>query len=206
MALYEDRLNGCQNLLEEICIQLLKEFPRQLLLKQTFSSCAPFAPVVCRWRGTRRWTWGSWVRLSLAASTACRRRWMSSLRVGGMPYCCRTRSMVYCSKRWVKSCPPSLLLPVEMKSMFNLVLKQDEGCAPDVTPFPCVLLVNVSEVFLRLHYPKPSNLNTHWGQTTEPGEKHGTCIKIQKVITRVPTFSKQWISMIFYEFSNHLTV
>lgn len=36
---------------------------------------------------------------------------MSSLRVGGTPNSCRTRSVVYWSNLWLKSWPPSLLFP-----------------------------------------------------------------------------------------------
>lgn len=63
--------------------------------------------------GTPMATLGWKVSLILAVSTACLRRWTSSLRVGGSPNSCRTCSVMFCSSLWLKSWPPSLLFPAE---------------------------------------------------------------------------------------------
>ncbi|KAG9333350.1 hypothetical protein JZ751_012759 [Albula glossodonta] len=54
-------------------------------------------PPASRWRGTCRRTLDCRVRLSLAASTACLREWMSSFRMGNTPSCWRTLSKACCS-------------------------------------------------------------------------------------------------------------
>lgn len=83
--------------------------------KRTLAGSEPVGDLELSWvwrcRGTLTVTLGWRVRLSLAASTACRRWWMSSLRVGWTPNSCRTRSVVYWSNLWLKSWPPSLLFP-----------------------------------------------------------------------------------------------
>lgn len=71
---------------------------------------------VWRCKGTLIVTLGWRVRLSLAASTACRRRWISSFRVGGTPNSCWIRSVVYWNTLWLKSWPPNLLFPGKLNN------------------------------------------------------------------------------------------
>lgn len=85
--------------------------------KRTGAGAAPSGasdpPRVWRCNGTLMVTLVWRVSLSLAASTACRRWWMSSLRVGSTPNSSWIRSMVYWNNLWLKSWPPNLLFPVK---------------------------------------------------------------------------------------------